>query len=303
MIKLSLIISTFNRGEKLLGTLRSLTRQTLPFELFEVAVVNNNSSDNTQTIVERFFSEHPELNLKILFEPRQGLSHARNCGIAATEGEYVVFMDDDEVADENLLKVYYDFFENNSGAVGAGGLMLPVYETKKPRWMSKYTEGPISGTLHLGKRAKPFPKGSFFIGGNMAIRRTAFSRHGLFNPELGRKGDLLLAGEEKDIFNRITSDGTPCYYLPMAVVHHLIPQSRLTEEYFTEVCYRIGCSERVRTKSSSERAYRERGRQEIKKWCGTLVLVAFYGITLQFVKARYLLLMRRQITAGLFAHL
>ena len=84
MIKLSLIISTFNRGEKLLGTLRSLTRQTLPFELFEVAVVNNNSSDNTQTIVERFFSEHPELNLKILFEPRQGLSHARNCGIAAT---------------------------------------------------------------------------------------------------------------------------------------------------------------------------------------------------------------------------
>ncbi len=295
--RISLIISTYNRGPKLLRTLQSLTCQTLASELFEVVVVNNNSTDDTQSLAEEFAAAHPKLDMRVLFEGRQGLSHARNKGIISTTGDYVVFMDDDEVADKNLLSVYHAFFERHPDAVGAGGLMLPVYESGEPKWMSRYTVGPIAGTLHLGDKERPFPKGLFFIGGNMAIRRSAFERHGLFNPELGRKGSLLLAGEEKELYGRITADGAECYYLPDAIVHHIIPPERLTREYFSEVCYRIGCSERVRTQAAG--GYAGRLVAECVKWCAAAVLAAGYFVTMRGSKGGYLLLMRSRITRGL----
>ncbi len=299
MNRISLIIATYNRGEKLQRTLQSLSRQTLHPDRFDVAVVNNNSTDRTQAIAEEFATKHPWMDMQVLFEARQGLSHARNCGIAHTSGEYVVIMDDDEEAEANFLQVYFDFFESHPDAVGAGGLMLPVYESEPPRWMSRYTEGPIAGRLRLGNRTRPFPHGKFFIGGNMAVRRSALQRFGVFDPELGRRGKLLLAGEEKDLFRRITSEGGKCYYLPRAVIHHIIPPSRMTREYFSDVCRQIGRSERVRTENISPQAYRKRIVAEGSKWCATLVICVGFVLSLQCSKARYLLLMRRCISHGL----
>jgi hypothetical protein len=63
---------------------------------------------------------------------------------------------------------------------------------------------------------------------------------GLFNTSLGRTGKRLIGGEESDLFARIASIGMKCYYAPRAVMYHIIPQEKLTEEYFERLCYNTG---------------------------------------------------------------
>ena len=84
MKKLSIVVATYNRAPYLLRTLESLARQTLSPGLFEILVVNNNSSDNTPEVVAGFAGSHPQLQVRMVTETSQGLSYARNCGIASS---------------------------------------------------------------------------------------------------------------------------------------------------------------------------------------------------------------------------
>ncbi len=86
--KLSLVIATYNRGAKLAVTLDSLLAQTLPQELWEVVVVNNNSTDDTAERFAAYAAAHPELDVRMVRETEQGVSAARNRGIAESRGEY-----------------------------------------------------------------------------------------------------------------------------------------------------------------------------------------------------------------------
>ncbi len=109
MKKLSIVVATYNRAPYLLRTLESLARQTLSPGLFEILVVNNNSSDNTPEVVAGFAGSHPQLQVRMVTETSQGISYARNCGIASSVGQYIVFIDDDEEANPEFAKSYFCF--------------------------------------------------------------------------------------------------------------------------------------------------------------------------------------------------
>ena len=94
--RLSLVIATYNRGAKLCTTLDSLLVQTLPQEQWEVVVVNNNSTDDTAARFADYVAAHPQLDARMVLETEQGVSAARNRGIAESRGEYIVVIDDDE---------------------------------------------------------------------------------------------------------------------------------------------------------------------------------------------------------------
>ena len=98
-VRLSLIIATYNRADYLPRTLNSLTNQSLGSELFEIIVVNNNSTDHTAEVCRSFAEAQPELNFTMVTEIRQGLSHARNCGINHAKGDYFAIIDDDELVE------------------------------------------------------------------------------------------------------------------------------------------------------------------------------------------------------------
>lgn len=300
-IKLSLIIATYNRALRLVRALESLTAQTLPAELWEVVVVNNNSTDDTLERFAEFAAAHPDINARVVTETRQGVSYARNRAIEESRGEYIAVIDDDETVNDDFLKEYYDFFENYPRVAAAGGRIVPEYEVPPPKWLSPWTERPIVGTLDLGKRIEPFGRGRFFGGGNMGLRRTVVEKYGVFDPSLGRTGTSLMAGEEKELFYRLQAGGEQIYYLPNAIIHHIIPAERLTREYFTRLCLLIGRSERVRTLGRSRMLYCKRLFMEGVKWGGTLVLALWYLVRLQPAKSKYLLIMRRNITKGLLS--
>lgn len=299
MAIVSLVIATYNGAKKLPLALNSLTSQTLDKSLWEAVIVNNNSSDNTEEVVREFQTAHPELNIRLVNESQQGLSFARNRGIDESVGDYIVIIDDDEIASPDLLTEYYEFLDTQPHAVAAGGKITPHYPGKRPAWLSRLTERPIAGTLNLGNQIRFFPEGKYFGGGNMALRRSAIAYYGKFNTNLGRRGSKLLGGEEKELYMRYYTSGEDIYYLPKAEIFHVIDESRLTKQYFKAVCYRIGQSERIRTLGQSESSFRRRVRSEIFKWCATLGIATLYCLALQFSKAQYLVIMRYNISRGL----
>lgn len=284
----------------MLDTLRSVVRQNAPAEQWECIVVNNNSSDNTAESFAEFVSEHPDYNLKMVNEPSQGLSYARNRGIREGVGEYIAIIDDDELIAEDFIAAYIELFDTEPDAVAAGGPIVANYPAGRPSWMSCYTERPIANTMYFGEQVREFPKGRIPGGGNMALRRSAIRRYGVFDTSLGYVGESLVGGEESDLFERLQIAGAKYYYVPKAVMYHIIPSEKLSQEYLSRLSYNVGVSQLRRA-----RLYRRVWPVRIKelfKWVVTLALALWYTITLQWHKGYYLLLMRSNISRGLWSN-
>lgn len=296
-MKLSLIIATYNRAHSLLRTLESVVLQSAATELWECVVVNNNSTDSTEEAFAAFAAEHPAFNLRMVTEVRQGLSNARNCGIEASVGEYIAIIDDDETIEESYIESYIEFFDSFPAAMAAGGAVRAVYESSRPRWMSHYTEQMIANPLDLDVVVTTFPKNRVPAGGNMAFRREVFDRVGVFNPRLGRNGKSLVGGEENDLFARLRREGVELFFVPGAAIYHHIPDSKLTDEYFDRLSFNVGRSKRLRAEADG--CLQELIADERKKRIATYILMVLYTIVLQPLKAKYLLRMRRGISAGI----
>lgn len=298
MLRLSLIVATYNRSASLIRALESVAEQNAPFSEWECIVVNNNSTDDTRERFEEFAAAHPDHNFRMVTEMRQGLSYARNRGIGESEAEYIAIIDDDERISPDFITSYISLFDTTPDAVAAGGPIVAEYPSGRPRWMSHFTERPVANTMYFGDKVCEFPAGRIPGGGNMAMRRSAVRRYGVFDTSLGYVGESLVGGEESDLFERLRIAEAKYYYVPQAVMYHIIPTEKLTAEYLSRLSFNVGVSQLRRAKY-----YRRVGRvriQEFVKWLVTLVLAAWYFVTLQWSKARYLLLMRWNITRGLF---
>lgn len=295
---LSVILCTYNRERYIYNVLHSIAVGS--YADYEVVFVDNNSSDHTHDECLRFHADHPQVTVRYFFEPAQGLSHARNRGIAEARGDVLVYVDDDALVNPEYLQTYADFFDRHPDAMAAGGPILPQYDgCEEPRWMSHYTRQLITGKLDLGHHEREFPKGAFPGGGNAAYRKSVFDTVGLFNTDLGRKGDSLIGAEEKDLFDKMTSHGMRFYYLPTAILYHLIPPRKLTDDYFERLTYGIGVSERYRTKQIGTGKYLGRLCKEAVKWGGTLGLWTGFALKGQFNKGNKLIAFRKNVTRGL----
>ena len=298
MLRLSLIISTYNRSDLLIGALQSVVQQSADPQLWECVVVNNNSTDDTLARFEEFAAKHPDFNLRIVTETTQGLSYARNRGIRESVGEYIAIIDDDERIAEEFIEAYIELFDTTPDAMAAGGPIVAEYQTRRPRWMSCFTERPIANTMYWGDKVREFPKGRVPGGGNMALRRSAVRRYGVFDTSLGYVGESLLGGEECDLFERLQIAEAKYYYVPKAVMYHIIPDRKLTPDYFERLCRNVGKSQMCRARYYHREGYLRRA--EIVKWMATLVLAAWYFITLQWGKAKYIVKMRYFISSGIY---
>ena len=295
MIRLSLIIPTHNRSERLIAALESVIRQDLPAADWECVVVSNNSTDDTVARFGDFAARYPGLNLRLVTEDGPGVSYARNRGIAETSAPLLVFIDDDERINPGFLRAYADFFDAHPDAVVAGGRIIAEYVTGRPAWLSKYTEMPIANPMDFGDAVRPFPAGRVPGGGNMAFRRSAALRYGGFDPSLGRVGRMLIGGEENDFFERLMRGGETCWYVPGAVMWHIIPPEKLTESYFRRLCYNVGVSQRLRAGSYGR--YPKTLLFECLKWGATLLL----SLTMPPRKSLWLIRMRYEISRGLLS--
>ena len=296
MLRLSLIIATYNRSASLIRALESVAQQNAPASEWECVVINNNSTDDTQERFAEFVAAHPDLNIRMVTELRQGLSFARNRGIRESEAEYIAIIDDDERISPDFITSYISLFDSTPDAVAAGGPIVAEYPSGRPRWMSHFTEQMIANPLDLDIAVTIFPKSRVPAGGNMAFRREVFDRVGLFNPQLGRNGQSLVGGEENDLFARLRRAGELLYFVPNAAIYHHIPDSKLTDDYFDRLSYNVGVSKRMRAEADGEAETLLK--KERTKQFATYLLYLLYILMLQPLKAKYLLRMRNGIYKG-----
>ena len=288
---LSIVICTYNRDTYLQKCLDHLSRQTAPKDVFEVLVINNNSSDQTEQICSEFSKNNQELLFRYLVEREQGLSFSRNLGVNQSNGEILSYIDDDSFADSNFALNLIGYFRKHQEVNAIGGRITPVYEGTAPSWMSKYLL-PLVAALDMGTKPRAFKGRKFPIGANMAFRKSVFDHAGLFHTELGRRGAFLGSGEEKEFFYRLKKQNMPIHYVPDIHVHHSIPDKRLQMDYIKKMAKGIGKSEALRLRQGPLHQYISRWVQEFLKIGATIILAIAYFLQGDLSKASMLLKFR-----------
>jgi glycosyltransferase involved in cell wall biosynthesis len=108
-MKLSIIISAYNVEKYIENALRSLKDQTE--KQFEVIVVNDGSTDNTNSVVSRFILENKLDHFRLINKSNGGVSSARNAGLTEACGSYVIFLDGDDYVSNDLVENIYNILD------------------------------------------------------------------------------------------------------------------------------------------------------------------------------------------------
>jgi glycosyltransferase involved in cell wall biosynthesis len=239
-MKFSIVIPTYNRAIDLRETLASMATLSTR-ERWELIAVDNNSNDNTHEIVEKAQQRFPA-PLRYVFEPEQGRCAALNAGIRASTGEIIVTTDDDVRIETNWLDCAA-WALDHLPCDYVGGKVLPIWSAPRPEWL------PNRGGRHWAVIALldygPAPiklETRAPLGVNMAFRRNAFDRVGLWDNRVGRKAGTLLGQEVREWGLRARAAGLTGFYVPEMVIHHVISPDRLTKRYFRRWFYWHGIS-------------------------------------------------------------
>jgi glucosyl-dolichyl phosphate glucuronosyltransferase len=298
---ITVAICTYNRERYLPQLFNSIQTQTIDFSLIEVLLVNNNSPGNTEELGAIFAQNNPNIAYRYFLETKQGLSHARNRCIEEAQGKYITFLDDDAFIQSDYLSLLWEKFEQNESVSAIGGKILLHFESIVPAWESKYLN-PLMGYYDKGNESFTYDgsNNNYPRGSNMSFRTAIFEEIGLFNPQLGRIGGNLLAGEEKDIFNRIFKlKKHQVVYFPELVVFHSVPVERTTRDFIQKQALQTGVSERFRTKNEGQWSYLKRIGIECWKWGASFLLWGFFALQGKFSKGNMLVLFRYWVSKGL----
>lgn len=181
MNKVSVIIPAYNKQESILETLNSVFTQT--FKNFEVIVIDDGSTDNTKEIVTSFSKD-----IIYIYQENQGQGAARNTGIEAATGDYIVFLDADDYWESPFLESCYNFLENHPDLVAVNTAQKTIYDEEKfvihPKALMD--ENPII----IDDFFKVWAEHDHIRTGTAMIRMTTVKEAGLQNPNLRVSQDL-----------------------------------------------------------------------------------------------------------------
>lgn len=220
----SIVLATRGRPDSLPLALDALLRSDHPD--FEIVVVDNSPYDlRTATLIHERYSDDPRIRL--VAEPRPGLSYARNRGLYAAEGDIIAFTDDDVVVQPSWLsRISAEFADPAVTCVT--GLVEPVELESLWQWWFECAAGFGRGTerrvYHLTASPAasplfPYELGSYGTGASMALRKSALPRGWAFDEALGA-GSPAAGGEDLDLFLDVLTLRGTLVYQPAAFSFH-----------------------------------------------------------------------------------
>jgi glucosyl-dolichyl phosphate glucuronosyltransferase len=242
---ISVVVPTYNRRQLLAKTLESLIGQRAASVRYEVLVVDNNSTDDTRSVVETFTQRWSAI--RYLFEPRRGVSHARNTGIAAASAPIVAFIDDDVEADPSWIRNIKQAFDDHPDIDCLGGAIRGHFPEQPPAWFTPSHWAPLA----LQEDKRPTWDAEHASGclptANFACRRAALEEVGGFAPE-------FLRSQDHEIELRLWAAGKRGLYVPEIVVTTEVPRERLTKKYHRRFHWQTGrYAERMRYRDLIDR--------------------------------------------------
>lgn len=209
-MKISVIIPSYNRGEKLVSTIESIENNDFPKKDFEIIIINDCSTDNTEEVILILKKKYKNL-VALKTKKNSGPAKTRNLGIKNSSGEYVFFTDDDCIVPKDWIRKYLDFFKNHPEVYGAGGIL----EAKNKNIFSFLEK---IKDVFLGIRYTKEKIGSSEIKtgftNNCVYRKEVFKKVGYFQENF-----KVPAGEDLEFSQRVASK-YKIAFVPITVLHN-----------------------------------------------------------------------------------
>jgi glycosyltransferase involved in cell wall biosynthesis len=232
---------TFNRANRLEALVAALRAQESPV-LFEILAVDNNSSDDTATVLTRL-AALPGPTLRVVTEPVQGIVAARNRAVAESlDSDIMLFIDDDELPVPGTLAAAVDAILNEGADCVGGRVKVDFSSHARPAWLGDDLLGFLAA-VDYGQQ--PFwiedPSAPIWTA-NVAYDMRLFRD----NPELrfdkryDRRGNVVGGGSDAIMFQALVAKKARIRYRPDMVVLHAVESWRLRRGYFLNLHYHAG---------------------------------------------------------------
>lgn len=241
---ITIIIATRNRATELSSTLESLCAAATSTVSVNLVVVDNNSSDDTLSVVNSYAKR---LSLVYLHEKRPGKNHAINCALSRVSlSPVVAFTDDDVIVPDDWFSQIVDACTRYPTFDIFGGPITNVLPATLPRWLQHMRTTPHvlplykDALLDLGDSPLPWPANRFPAGANLWFRRRVIDSCGLFDAFYGPSPHSRRMGSESSYLQRATRMGHAIMYWPHACVRHRVRNSELTIAYALNRMMRAG---------------------------------------------------------------
>jgi len=212
--KLTIIIPTYNRKDILRKTLAAYRSQSAPEEILEILVVDDGSTDGTDSVVAQSNEVSP-IPIRYLHQENRGQASARNHGIREARGEIVLFGDDDIIPSGNLVSEHLGWHRNypeaSVGVLGHVSWSPEVHPTPFMEWLG--LAGPLFDYHSLSRGMQVDV--AHFYSNNVSLKVEFLRKNGTFDEDFRTYG-----WEDTELGYRLIRRGLRLLYNPNAVGYH-----------------------------------------------------------------------------------
>jgi glycosyltransferase involved in cell wall biosynthesis len=238
---LEVVVCTYNNAGLLDEALAGLSRQRgIEPGRWSCLVVDNNCTDNTTEVLRRHIAEGSLPGLRIVHEPKQGLTPARLRGVQSSTVPWIAFVDDDCILDREWIANALEFIEAHSHVGAFGGRVVLDFIAEPASYARDY-----GYAFAEQDRGDSRQRVGFLAGAGLVVSRAALSESGWINAPLlaDRVGHRLVSGGDVEIVLRIGASGRELWYIPECTLAHRILPRRTTLGYMTAINRGLGVSQ------------------------------------------------------------
>ncbi len=246
MADFTVAIPTYNGASRLPKVLAKLAQQTGIENLaWEVIIVDNNSTDDTAKVVQEYQAtwskSMPGVALKYFFEPEQGAAFARLKAVREAQGEWIGFLDDDNLPDPDWIAAAYSFAQAHPQAGAIGGQIHGDFEVQPQAGFEKIQQ--FLAIREHGSEPYIFDAANIRLppAAALVVRKQAWLESVPPRPRLtGKLPGLLIQGDDYEPLLYIYKNGWEIWYNPAMHTHHQIPRWRLERAHLLSIARGCG---------------------------------------------------------------
>ncbi len=256
--KMSVVIATYNRAPTLQTCLDALAKQTMPAHEFEVIICDDGSTDDTEHMV-----AGRQLPFKCVFLRQQNLgpAAARNKGIRAAGGDYILFLDDDCFPEPESVERHYHALQSAGSPCAVLGSIRTLPEYVQSVFAAVADNSDLLLACPLMEDGHLYDYNSFFAG-NISIARQALIDAGLFDEDFTGS---IWAAEDIELGYRLYQQGFSVFYSSSCSAWHA--QALSPDGFYDKYIKRGGGGVRTFAKHPDlPHHYRDITREDVSRW-------------------------------------
>jgi glycosyltransferase involved in cell wall biosynthesis len=243
---MTIAICCHNSAARLPETLRHLREQVVPAGIdWEVVLIDNGSTDDTVLAAKRAWSGMETVALRIISEPRLGLSYARHRAFAEAAFPLVAFVDDDNWLAPDWVARAVAVAAEHPEAGAIGGFISPRLSVDPPGWFERY-RGDYATSREAGEARDVSESWGYLFGAGLIVRKAAWEdivHLGFSSLLTDRKGKSLVSGGDSETCFALRMAGWRLWYESTLRMEHCIPAGRIRWTYVCGLHHGFGAAD------------------------------------------------------------